>query len=782
MACAWRRQLRGRTVTGDERGAYLLVAQGVADEAAFGTCVRTHGGTLTAPCCACFADPDQALRAALALKAALANTAAGSLPVMLCTAAPEPAELPADTTGDLHLTPAFRQVVPPVYEPLLWPVDAPADSGGAVLWQAADILLSANHALHVWAAVVPADSACALLEPFAVSVQRGDDGCYACFDSMRDCEAGLRQLVAAVTDDHALGVMTGDATSAPDDLSCLATQADAAVVFSPAAFVLLGQPWRRGCRRLDTAGLFALPLEALRRQHVDSATALLQQTRCFYCTGAHAAAACPSKGIQDPSTAFERLARMPFAQVRALLRQQCAAAVSPRAPTDGTFPDGPAAVAMRAFYDSSILFQLRTLRALCVALPDAGQVLMALDCVRVCRYDDASRLLEQASTRDPHDVRVALVRGFLAIESGRASAAAEALSHAARLATTPSDERYAGLLRIRLYDTLEEQDAVERELTQLHRLDPDDDEVRFHLAIACLHSGKVEHGLRLLRPLVDMSALWLMRCLIAGQRLAVRQPLDDFIEAEISSLRDRARKALHAIQTTMGSYSCLMGSDDPDCQRVAEIQARGAKCVADNCIAGLLDTIDAEGSVASTLHRRADRCRTEFADRLASARSLLAQFRRCTQQTRYPFVVTAHDRTAEQALARSIAHAQESLEHIQSCGMAQVRAHFDTVASQTRTLRRRFDRIRQVHNTLVGVACVVRLPMLFFLCSAVATVLAVVVLGVADSLISGSLGSPAHGYRLLRYGVWLGMPVGGVMALRIGVRRMRHWVVQRIIR
>jgi len=315
---------------------------------------------------------------------------------------------------------------------------------------------------------------------------------------------------------------------------------------------------------------------------------------CFYCgSRKHRTTHCPSKQLSYSTCGLEALGHLAMDEINGLFSTYLAGAKgdlpASQEPLE-TDKEDPAFLAPWSFYELKRAFQLRFLNIIWSASPKedwyrvkenkretsakGGLLWLARDCIRTSELDEAEDFLQRYARQNSKDYRTACGLGFVHIERGSYTSAADCFTEALSQETTPVRKTYLLLLLSRIYTITEDHDKVLGALKEALRTEPYCLEARFEEIVRYFQLRQTsEAGSRLLK-LVHFAREYYVAALISPELTEFRSSFIPEFRKLVVETRKEAQAASEEADKAVAALKGLLRDDDEGIVEMVSMQER----------------------------------------------------------------------------------------------------------------------------------------------------------------------------------------------------------------
>jgi class 3 adenylate cyclase/tetratricopeptide (TPR) repeat protein len=369
---------------------------------------------------------------------------------------------------------------------------------------------------------------------------------------------------------------------------------------------------------------------------------------CFYCgSRRHAVSDCPSKSMEQPPAALNRLGRLSLALINRAFFSWLAVEPVPSMAAHGESGanETPARLALKSHCDLSFHYQLRFFRILWGAGADnwetvrqsrptgsrGGPVWLALDCIRTGNLAQAEHLLNRVTDRHGDDYRTHCTTGLLEVEKGALDKAELHFNQAAEAAKTDAENIFTGLLTLRTLEIGGDPIRAEKFLRRLLARHPQCADLRYAAIKYKFYSGQEKQALSRLIDLVKSHRRFYLHAMIdpdlAHVSDKIQRQLDKILAMAQRDVTELLPRAAAEVKRFEGIYSAA----DPEVDREKSLLAHIEKPGVSDSYFDCLDVADAAraivGRVRGTIEGRKRSIGRTLRDLELRCRSLVSRAR-----------------------------------------------------------------------------------------------------------------------------------------------------------
>jgi len=203
-----------------------------------------------------------------------------------------------------------------------------------------------------------------------------------------------------------------------------------------------------------------------------------------------------------------------------------------------------------------------------------GLLWLARDCIRTSELDEAEDFLQRYARQNSKDYRTACGLGFVHIERGSYTSAADCFTEALSQETTPVRKTYLLLLLSRIYTITEDHDKVLGALKEALRTEPYCLEARFEEIVRYFQLRQTsEAGSRLLK-LVHFAREYYVAALISPELTEFRSSFIPEFRKLVVETRKEAQAASEEADKAVAALKGLLRDDDEGIVEMVSMQER----------------------------------------------------------------------------------------------------------------------------------------------------------------------------------------------------------------
>ncbi len=303
---------------------------------------------------------------------------------------------------------------------------------------------------------------------------------------------------------------------------------------------------------------------------------------CFYCgSRKHLTTSCPSKQLPYSACGLEALGHLTMGEINHLFSAYLAGAggdLPAHAEPSETDKKHLVFLAPWSFYELKRAFQLRFLNIIWSASPKedwykvkenkretsakGGLLWLARDCIRTSELNEAEDLLQRHARQNSNDYRTACGLGFVHLEWGKYTSAADFFNEALSQATTPVQKTYLLLLLSRIYTCTEDHDKAFGALKEALRIEPYFLEARFEEIVRYFQlKQSSEAGSRLLK-LLHFAREYYVAALISPELAEFQPAIAPELRGLVMQAHKEAQAASQEADKAVAALKGLLRDDD----------------------------------------------------------------------------------------------------------------------------------------------------------------------------------------------------------------------------
>lgn len=378
-----------------------------------------------------------------------------------------------------------------------------------------------------------------------------------------------------------------------------------------------------------------------------------QAVACFYCgMTAHEPSRCPSKLLRHSTKSFEKLASLPFSELRRIYREYGSEFIRPlvHGEEESRFDllfeqshDSEFALGFFCLYEITEIFQLRSIHRL-FAMKDSsdeapyrpsGALLLGRDCLRVARDRDAEAWFHEAIKDNPSDYRPYVDMGIIAMEQMDPSRAINCFRRAFAAARSERVRRHLSLLIARVYEII---GAVSQACDEVKKiLDPAHpwQSVVYYCGVLLAKSGKKNEALSLFASLCEQSEQYYVMLLLDPALNPVRAAIGEWIKSRYQQLSERSRESFDTITKTFTDIQRYFSENDPEWQTAHQLYQQAQRLLQEASFGGLSAVVGIELELTRLVMRAAEQRQAQAQDKVAKFWQVLQAYARYLEQ--YPY-------------------------------------------------------------------------------------------------------------------------------------------------
>jgi class 3 adenylate cyclase/tetratricopeptide (TPR) repeat protein len=315
---------------------------------------------------------------------------------------------------------------------------------------------------------------------------------------------------------------------------------------------------------------------------------------CFYCgSRKHPTSHCPSKQLSYGTCGLEALGHLTMDEINRLFSTYLAGAGGDLPANPESFEtdkEDPVALAPWSFYELKRAFQLRFLNIIWSASPkedwykvkenkretsaNGGLLWLARDCIRMSELDEAEDFLERYARQNSKDYRTACGLGFVHIEWGSYTSAADCLTEALSRETTPVQKTYLLLLLSRIYSCAEDHDKALRVLKKALRIEPYCLEARFEEIVRYFQLRQPSEAESRLLNLLHLSREYYVAALISPELAEFQSSITPEFHRFVMEARTEAQTTSQEADKAVAALKGLLRDDDEGIVEMVSMQER----------------------------------------------------------------------------------------------------------------------------------------------------------------------------------------------------------------
>ncbi len=389
--------------------------------------------------------------------------------------------------------------------------------------------------------------------------------------------------------------------------------------------------------------------------HHHDALAIGENDPCYYCGARrHLARDCPSKKLDQTTSALERLGYLSFDEINRFFNDY----VSRNTPggtaeIDSSFdPNNPLLLVHHGFYELKRVFQLSFLRRVwddgnetwekirqwrARKKANGGVLWMGTDCLRVSNLAQAESFLEAAVEQDPDDFRPHCAMGFLNVERNNFLSARYHFVKALDCADTKSQKVFIRLLICRLYDVEDYASEAAETLGEILAMEPNCVEAMYQDIVYRFREGQDSEAMDRLGKLIELDRQFFINALI-DPGLA---PFGHLIQPFLSRVFGQAKnEATGILDEARKEYKKAKEFDDKiETEDFRAFWARVKEAAGQGSFFGYLDAIHSGRMFISLCRKNIDRRRQALFETLHGLNSRIEESRVFVKKYRYPGLV-----------------------------------------------------------------------------------------------------------------------------------------------
>ncbi len=315
---------------------------------------------------------------------------------------------------------------------------------------------------------------------------------------------------------------------------------------------------------------------------------------CFYCgSRKHPTTRCPSKQLPYKACGLEALGYLTMDEINHLFSTYLAEAGGdlPANPEPlETDKKDPVSLAPWSFYELKRVFQLRFLNIIWSASPKedwyrvkenkretsakGGLLWLARDCIRTSDLDEAEDLLQRHARQNSKDYRTACGLGFVHIEWGKYTSAADFFSEALSQEITPVQRTYLLLLLSRIYTYTEDHGKSFGTLKEALKIEPYFLEAMFEEIVRYFQLRQPSEAESRLLKLLHFAREYYVAALISPELAEFQSSIAPELRRLVMQTHKEAQTASEEADKAVDALKGLLRDDDEGVAEMVSMQER----------------------------------------------------------------------------------------------------------------------------------------------------------------------------------------------------------------
>lgn len=283
--------------------------------------------------------------------------------------------------------------------------------------------------------------------------------------------------------------------------------------------------------------------------------------QCYYCGDRrHTSTNCPTKGMEDTSTALEQLGRLSLHSInKRFYKSLLDTDAYGETDVEGVHHPNPVqSLALNGFFELKRIYQLRFFQTIWETKEKnweklkggndsgfkGGMAWMAIDCIRVSNVAKAQTIMDRCLREHPSDYKVHCVMGFLHIEKNDLQRALGSFKQALQLARTSAHKIFL-LFHISRLQTLQGNTLdAGRRVKEIAILDPFCPEATYQSILSKFKQGATEKALAALERLIGYQREYFVYALIDPELAPFNKSVQRLLGQIYKTTRKEAEEAL----------------------------------------------------------------------------------------------------------------------------------------------------------------------------------------------------------------------------------------------